>query len=135
MWALSQSIKITIILIIITVLKPRVVGSDDGFPAKHRPVNQAEWDLRGEGGIIKSVNIGVDVHIGVDLGIDAYVDIGVDIEMLLILVLILMLVLMLVLTLRSINQQSELKGKLSGYESNHMILYWYDNDIAWSAYR
>ena len=86
--ALPQSFTITIILmmiillliLIITALKPRVVGPDDGFPAKHRPVNQAEWDLRGEGGIIKSVNIGVDVHIGVDLGGNAHADIGVDVD-------------------------------------------------------
>ena len=78
---LPQSNQITIIIIIITILKPRVVGPDDGVPAKHRPVNQAEWDLRGEGGIIKSfsVNIGVDADIGVDLGVGALVDIGVDV--------------------------------------------------------
>ena len=40
--ALPQSNQITIILIIVTVLKPKVVGPDDGVSAKHRPVNQAE---------------------------------------------------------------------------------------------
>ena len=93
MSALSQSFTITIILmmiillliiiLIITVLKPRVVGPDDGFPAKHRPVNQTEWDLRGEGGI-KSLFMLVLILVLTLMSILllmlmlVYVDVGVD---------------------------------------------------------